>query len=789
MSKTIFTLLFLILLFKLSFSQQDKILTDFKKYVENPREVVYVHLNKSTYIKGEMIGFKMYVFDKSSKELSKLTSNLYCLIQDDKGNVLKKKLIKIENGIASNIFEIDSLFTTGIYRFKAYTNWLKNFNEQNHFEQDFKVIDADNNESIPNKKNIKYEVDLQVLGEGGHIVYGVANTIGIIAKNKLGFGISNAKGSITTQDDDIVAEFKLNDVGLAKTLFIPDSKTSYYVNLDLNGEIVKKPIEKIKFYGIIINAINNKKGLSVALKANEKTKEQVQNKNFKVAVHNGADLFLFPVKFNEEGNSYINIPQENLFSGVNILTVFNEENKPILERLYFNKNINHKKIEKALGKTINDSIRLNLNIGDESYSKFSSLSLSILPKGTESYHHHHNILSQVYIQPYIKGNIENGNRYFKKNDTKTNYDLDLLMITQGWSSYDWGNIFSSKNKELRYEFEKGIDIVANVNDNKYGTYLVYPLENTNTKLFNVEKDDKKFNVKNSFPFENDLFRIGYLNTKRDNFIEKPSLYLQYYPSKFPLPPTNYNLLRESFSTNETITDNYPLFLQYLKDSKITELDEVVVEAKAKKTRLEALQQKAIRSKIDIMDDNMKLRNMRLDIYLQRLGWFTQFDYFSGNLTITNPRVNWGPPVPMVFLDDALLSEDFSVLTFLYTKDIDYIDYDLYGIGGGGVRGNAGYIKIYTSPEGKKASAPNGVVNYNIPLRFSEEKTFYTPKYKYYNTDFFKEFGTITWLPTLKVNDGKLNFNIPNTQTKNITLFVEGVIDNAFISQEIDIEIN
>ena len=36
---------------------------------------------------------------------------------------------------------MDSLFTSGEYVAKAYTNWIKNFNEQNLFVESIKVID------------------------------------------------------------------------------------------------------------------------------------------------------------------------------------------------------------------------------------------------------------------------------------------------------------------------------------------------------------------------------------------------------------------------------------------------------------------------------------------------------------------------------------------------------------------------------------------------------------------------------------------------------------------------
>ena len=99
-----------------------EIITPFKEYSTAFRELSYCHLNKSTYIKGEMVGFSAYVLDKGLKTPSELTKNLYCIITDNNDKLIKSKLVKVENGFANNIFKIDSVFTSGNYKFKAYTN-------------------------------------------------------------------------------------------------------------------------------------------------------------------------------------------------------------------------------------------------------------------------------------------------------------------------------------------------------------------------------------------------------------------------------------------------------------------------------------------------------------------------------------------------------------------------------------------------------------------------------------------------------------------------------------------
>ena len=222
LTATLYFTFFSILLFQ----GQSKINQNIDKNVPlDYKETVYSHLNKSTYIKGEEIGFTSYVFNKKTKKPSLLTTNLYCVITDKKDNVLKEKLVKVENGIASGSFKIDSVFTTGSYKVKTYTNWMLNFKEQNYFIETIKIIAP----GKPNKKiNITEndKIDIQFLPESGTFLNNAHNTIGIIAKDSLGYGIPNISGEIL-ENNLIIGDFKLNKLGIGRTSFTIEKNKKY----------------------------------------------------------------------------------------------------------------------------------------------------------------------------------------------------------------------------------------------------------------------------------------------------------------------------------------------------------------------------------------------------------------------------------------------------------------------------------------------------------------------------------------------------------------------------------
>lgn len=144
-------LITILLISNILISQEKKlenIITSFNEYSSLYREIAYCHLNKSTFIKGEMIGFSGYVLDKDLKVPSKSTKNLYCVITDARNKVIKSKLVRVNNGFTKNVFTVDSLFSSGHYTFTAYTNWMKNFDEPNAFVEEFVVIDTEEESSI-----------------------------------------------------------------------------------------------------------------------------------------------------------------------------------------------------------------------------------------------------------------------------------------------------------------------------------------------------------------------------------------------------------------------------------------------------------------------------------------------------------------------------------------------------------------------------------------------------------------------------------------------------------------
>ncbi|MEH6534802.1 MAG: hypothetical protein V7719_00305 [Psychroserpens sp.] len=762
-------------------SEDDEDLLDmYENYTESPREVVYVHLNKSTYVNGEMLGFTAYVFDKFAKKRSVSTTNLYCTLSDLDGNVIKQKLVHIKDGVASNVFYLDENLLSGSFMFKAYTNWMFNFEEQNHFQQVFNVLDADKESEIESKTTDN-QLDIQVLGEGGHFIYNTLNTAGVIVKNKFGKGLPNATAEVIDDNELVINTFKLNPFGIAKIILTPEPKRRYFLKVYHNDSFEKIEIRDIKNMGFNMSVTDLKDNILVTFATNKSSLEPLQTKRFKLAIHNGGDMLIVPFYMTDLSEKLM-VFKSDLFSGINMLTVFDENNKPILERLVFN----HLGIEKGKTKFVSstaekDSLLVKLKVDNHNLNSFQNVSISVLPSTTKSYNHQHNLISQIYLQPYIKTPIEDAGYYFKEDNRKTNYQLDNLLLTQGWSSYNWTTIFNFDNI-YKYPFEQGISVTSNINGKtEAGTYISYPLKSSSSQIYTISEDDKAILSNNLIPTDEEVFRIGYINRKGEP--RAPTIYPQFYPSVFPILNKPYSYIQpdQSELTPDLVIPKTPSSW-----SELEKLEEIVINAKKKKTRLQKLQEKKTKGKIFEINDDQRLRGTPLYIYLNEIGFVANYDLQNAKFTVTNPRVSWGNNKPIIYLDGALLQEDsIDFLALMTIETIDYIDVEYQGFGGG-IRGQAGYIKIYTSSEFfyRNGGKNNTVSSFEFPLTFDEEKEFYTPKYQFYNTTFFNEYGTIDWKPNLKVGkDGIISFKIKNSDNQTINLYINGIVnDNGLVSE-------
>ncbi|EMY79841.1 hypothetical protein pgond44_14898 [Psychroflexus gondwanensis ACAM 44] len=765
-----------------------------KENLEVPREIAYLHLNKSTYLKGEQIAFSAYVLNKYNLKASKETTNLYVQIKDADEKVIKEKLLLVQDGVSSNTIRVDSLFTSGNYTISAFTNWMRNFEEQNYFVENIKVIEFDDNEEGYVDKNSN-DLDIQFLPESGHLLNGVLNTVGVIAKKESGLGIANADLRIIDDQNKELARFRLNDFGIGKFSFIPKIGTIYKAEISYDGVPSRVltmgiPIEK---NGIILSAVTTQDELRLLVKTNRESAKTFKNKSFSLIHHTLKGSRVYDLNFEKNLSNSFLFNLKEFKPGMNILTLVDPDKKVIAERIFFNYNnlpittFSSPKIKASL-----DSLEIQMK--PKMALDSIKVSVSVLPKNSIANQHNHSITSYLLLQPYIRGVVQQADWYFNAIDKHKIQELDKLLITQGWSAYDWGSIFNS-DFEIRYKSENLLEFEATLNKptGENQEFLIHASNSSSPQVVKIPANKKSFIINNFFHFEDDELAISKM---QGNQLLPANLYLRFSPNTYPDFKTNAPFVQPKVEkTSLNYTQDQPQVL-FGKDREV--LDEVVLEKrvdKVKERERELGAEKWGRVSVLDYDDITLFRTLaryldsKVGISANENGGDLLVELrFQNSLGTPAGLEGGGPGGPanskgmQLYLDDVPVPTSF--FAFYPLDNVDYVEINRRAFGGGFLDVN-GSVRVYSRFTSVFDSSKTGnPQKFNYPVAFSQQKQYYVPKSESYTSDFYQNYGVVDWKPLLKLNAaGEISFKIKKPQV-DYQLIIQGISSNGTLIQDV-----
>ena len=283
-------------------------------------------------------------------------------------------------GLAHNIFEIDSTFSSGKYEFKAYTNWMRNFDEKLYFNKSITILDPNSGEDL-DQSNQQALIDVQAFPESGQLLENLENVVGILVKNQFGKGVDIDSGAIVNQKNDTLATFKLDKFGISRASIRPLDGESYFVKVNYGTTTYETPITSIKKQGLMLSLLGVRDQVFLKISTNLKTLPNIKDKTYKLIMHNANSIKTWTFKFSKGPRLEMIIEKEALLSGMNIFTVLDDNNNPLLERLYFN----HHDIptmssfaQKPV--VVEDSLQIRLKVPNAKPSMLNNLSISVFTR-------------------------------------------------------------------------------------------------------------------------------------------------------------------------------------------------------------------------------------------------------------------------------------------------------------------------------------------------------------------------------------------------------------------------
>ncbi len=759
-----------------SFSQEptnpEKIKTLLDTYFLDDREIIHVQFNKNIYLNVEDIAFKGYVFSKNNNTPSVNTSNIQLVVYNENQEVVLKQLLFATKGMFAGGIHLDKDFKTGKYLFHFYTNWMNNFNEDDSFSQIIEINNIDEPFNLKIKEANLKTAKIAFFPEGGAIIDGISNTIGVKITDCNNKGLALDNVLIFDSKSNEVSHFSTNNMGNGVLYLTADIQEKYILKIPSTEPPITQDLPATKESGIAIgynnNLPNNK--LAISVKTNEKGVELNQNKKLNLLIQQNGYSVLKEINFdNKQLQQAVFIDKKYLQNGVNSIRLIDENLNEITERLIYNYGTNKNALILNAKVIANDSISLT---GMTNLIK-AAVSASILPEKNIAVDKKGSILGTYYLNTYLENPVIDNFAYFDPENKNSKRDMDYLMQVQSRSKLLWKNIKSNPSI-MNYKFTKGVTISGSVDrkikPNATRTVSIASIKNNVFEKAVIEQDNT-FKLENYFVQDSTVYIFQLENEQNDAMFSKIVAQVQNNQTKFNLPINFYknSCPLEKFS-GESIAFTAP------KSNKgDINLDEVVIKQK-KKDILTHDKENSINGRAFKIDD--REFGTILD-FIGRNGFRTGVN--NGAAFISATRDAYASGSPEVFVDGVLLF-DFNLLFDLDIEAADEIYIDKSGIGS--IRQNSsGSIKIFLK-RGKENSLylskystliATGGFSKNIEFK---NTNFTTPKET-------NSLGTLNWSSNIQLKESQ-NFEIkfPKLNQSTIEVLIEGFSDDGELISEI-----
>jgi len=749
----------------------------YTNYFSKHDSSVFLHLNKTTFLPEEQLWFAAYLYQPFTRIPDMQTTNLQVAIFGKDNKEIISKTIFVNSAKGAGYIDLTNL-NPGYYTIVASTG-----SRGRVFQQHIQIISGTTNKSIPSP------LDLQLLPEGGHLLADTENSIGFKFLDSNGRG-KQIEALLLNDKRDTLQVIKSNRFGMGRFSLTPEPNKSYHIDATVGSQKVSKDLPRAKESGINLSVNRLGTNFIVSVRTNDKSMANIKDQSYELIIHNGVELQKINFSFEKDQlKKTIPLDDNILNTGINILTVFDSESNPLVERMiYKDLEKDEISISSSFIKKESDSLVLELQTENDSIAA-NSLSISILPKKSKSYLPENTILSWFKLKPYVRGNIEQPEYYFSNTIDRRRrlYDLDLLLLNQGWTKYNWSEVFKSHSENR--DIAKGFTIQGTVNNEETEPGDKVFLKSEEAGLFEIlELDEKKsFQLPQLFIMDSTKINIGVTQGKKQKIV-KPSMYVRILPTEDHFKNFQASAV-ENLKIENTDTKLPELgdFENFIK-TEVT-LDTITIKSSKREKSEEII--KTNFGQLNKIDAQTRKAHTYLSSYLIMQG----FQVYRNNLSVQIFSRRFGRKIEPAIQLDGINLMDNSIITELKMDDIESVYVNKTG---GAVMGRtniAGLIRINTLSGSKRNNtnenySPN-TYEFIADTGFARNKEFYAPQYRSYSDRLFEEYGVIDWKNNIILDkNGKASFKVLNTLQEEITLFIEGMtIDGKLISEQHTLEIN
>jgi hypothetical protein len=414
------------------------------------QEEIFVHSDKDVYLAGEICWFKVYCMDAFLHRPLSISKLAYWELLDRHNAPVARLKIALADGFGSGSYQLPQNISSGTYKIRCYTHWMKNFDAGFFFEKEITVIyphqfhDKDTVKTLPSGA-------IRLYPEGGNLVNQIPSTV---AFKILGPGNKAEDGNGYLIDDlnDTLQAIRTEKMGIGKFVFTPQSNRSYKaIILMPHSEPLVAELPKAYDEGYVMHLSDTDAGhlnITVQTRGNRASSGMVY-----LFVHTRGSIKEVRGGLVRNNQVLFVMDKDRLGDGISHFTIFDAEKNPVCERLFFHYPRQRLGVQVSLNKDIygtREGVHADVRTREDTFARPANLSMAVYRIDSLQAMDRMNIENYIWLRADLTGDVDSPEYYFDSANRERETAVDDLMLTQGWRRFRWENVLQQKKPVFQF---------------------------------------------------------------------------------------------------------------------------------------------------------------------------------------------------------------------------------------------------------------------------------------------------------------------------------------------------
>lgn len=415
-------------------------------------EKIFVHTDKDSYVSGDTIWLKAYVFEATSHHLSQKSQVVYLLLQNKLNKIIKEAKVVVQNGHANSQFILPKNLVSGQYELTAYTNLMRNYSEKAFYTRNIKIVGT-----IPapigllSSKNLA-KPEVVFYPEGGQLVDGISSKVAIKFNNFPSLPKS-FEGKIEDSTGKLVTTFYPDLQKIGTFILKPTSGMKYFAVFTHAGKVFKEMLPAAQTIGYVLATDNVVFSDGVLINVFTNSNEPAR---FNIVARQRGEIIL-KLPFETTSSNFKFVLKNDLVpnAGVVEIAVEDLEGKAVCKRLvYFLTNAKNSLSVKNYKPNLlpKGKVNFDLMVLDDNQKPIPNLDLSIsivdVTPPTVFSPKVEIMQNSLVFDADFESEIQKLDSLFEFQPTVSKFYLDNLMMTQDWKKEAKASNYIAENNLL-----------------------------------------------------------------------------------------------------------------------------------------------------------------------------------------------------------------------------------------------------------------------------------------------------------------------------------------------------